>query len=81
MPRSTEARTKWALQVIIHFREGVFCLLEEVIDYLFAEIPHTGIIVHVQNLFKGGMVDDVAVVVEVDTSLHQGVSCRSRVVD
>ena len=30
-----------------------------------------GIIVHVQDLFKGGMIDDIAVVVEVNTSLEQ----------
>lgn len=60
-----------ALQVIVHLREGVFGLLEEVVHYLFAEIPPVGIVVHVQNLFEGGMIDDIAVVVEVHTSLEQ----------
>jgi len=68
---SHQARAGSVLQIIIHLWEGVLGLLEKVIDYLFTEIPSVGIIVHVQNLFKGGMVDDVTVVVEVNTSLYQ----------
>ena len=70
-----EAWIGFALQVIVHLWEGIFGLFEKIVHDIFAEISHVGVIVHVQNLFKGGMVDDVAVVVEVNTSLHRVLVC------
>ncbi len=44
-------------QLLVHLLEGLVCLAEEVIDDAFAELALDLVLVHLENLLKGGWVD------------------------
>lgn len=48
------------VQIRFHLVEGAFSLLEKVEDNALAELALVLIVVHLENLLKGGRVDGVA---------------------
>jgi len=50
----------WYIQVLVHLLECAVGLLEEIVDYAFAEFTLILVVVHLEDLLKGGAVDVVA---------------------
>lgn len=49
------------IHAAVHLLKGALGLCEEVVDDALTEVSLIFIVVHLENLFKGGRVDNVAV--------------------
>jgi hypothetical protein len=51
-------RGRWVhSQLLVHLLEGLICLAKEVVDNALAELALDLVLVHLENLLKGGWVD------------------------
>lgn len=56
-------------QLLLHFLEGVFSLLEESIDDALAEIAVFLVIIHLKDLFECALIEDLLVIRQLGRTL------------
>jgi hypothetical protein len=56
-------------QLLLHFLEGVFSLLEESIDDALAEIAVFLVIIHLKDLFECALIEDLLVIRQLGRAL------------